>query len=128
MKIKSQKKETKRPVRKKSSQKALAKCAPALPVEYVRYFAGDGPKEGGLSVEPGWFQLWRPDEIDEWNRNYEVQQYAPEFLGFGSSGGDEMLAFDEDGAVFMIPFIGMASDQARPVAGSWRDFVKKIER
>lgn len=128
MKIKSLKKESKRPVPKKSSKKALAKGAPALPAEYVRYFAGDGPKEGGLCVEPGWFQLWRPAEIDEWNRNYEVQKYAPEFLGFGSSGGDELLAFDGDGAVFMVPFIGMASDQARPVARSWREFVKKIER
>jgi hypothetical protein len=35
-----------------------------LPVEYAEYFAGDGPKEGGLTVDPGWFQLWPPAEIE----------------------------------------------------------------
>ena len=128
MKIKANPKKSKKPVSKKSSQKGLGKGVLALPLEYVRYFDGDGPKEGGLSVEPGWFQLWPPDEIEELNRNYEVQQYAPGFLGFGSSGGDEMLAFNKHGAVVMIPFIGMASDLTKPVARSWREFVKRIER
>jgi hypothetical protein len=100
----------------------------AIPPDYISYFAGDGPKEGALRVQPGWFQLWAPNQIEKLNQDYEVQEYAPEFLGFGSSGGGEMLAFDEHGAVFMIPFIGMASDEAMPVAGSWREFVERIER
>ena len=61
--------------------------------------AGDGCKEGGLSVEPGWFQLWPPAEIERWNREYQVAEFAPEFLGFGSSGGGELLAFDAGGRV-----------------------------
>jgi hypothetical protein len=99
-----------------------------IPPDYISYFAGDGPKEGALSVEPGWFQLWQPSEIEQRNRDYAVQEFAPEFLGFGSSGGDEMLAFDASGAVFMIPFIGMASDLAEPVADSWSQFLERIER
>ncbi len=100
----------------------------ALPSQYASYFAGDGPREGALSVEPGWFQLWSPDEVERWNREYHVEEFAPGFLGFGSSGGGEMLAFDADGRVVMIPMVGMSADEARPVADSWSEFVEKIER
>jgi len=99
-----------------------------LPADYVSYFAGNGSKEGGLSVDPGWFQLWPPDEVERWNRDYHVQEFAPGFLGFGSSGGGELLAFDKDGRVVMIPFIPMTADEARPVADSWSQFVERIER
>ena len=100
----------------------------AIPPDYISYLAGDGPKEGALTVEPGWFQLWPSSEIEQRNRDYEVEEFAPEFLGFGSSGGGEMLAFDEHGAVFMIPFIGMASHEAVRVADSWSQFLERIER
>jgi len=100
----------------------------ALPPEYVSYFAGDGRKEGGLTVEPRWFQLWPPTEVERWNREYHVSEFAPGFLGFGSSGGGEMLAFDTEGAVVMIPFIGMSPGEAKAVADSWSEFVAKIER
>ena len=100
----------------------------ALPPQYVTYFAGDGPKEGALSVGPGWFQLWPPDEIERWNREYQVRQFASGFLGFGSSGGGEILAFDAVGRVVMIPFVGMSADEARQVANSWSEFVARMEQ
>jgi hypothetical protein len=99
-----------------------------LPPEYVGYFAGNGLKEGSLSVEPGWFQLWAPAEIEQLNRAYQVPEFAPGFLGFASSGGGEMLAFDAKGRIVMIPFIGMSPRYARPVADSWSEFVEKIKR
>jgi hypothetical protein len=99
-----------------------------LPNAYVRYYAGNGPKEGGLSVDPGWFQLWPPAKIKQLNRDYEVQESVPGFLGFGSSGGGELLAFDARGRVFMIPFIVMSADEAILVADSWAEFVERIEQ
>jgi hypothetical protein len=99
-----------------------------LPDEYVRYYTGDGPKEGGLSVDPGWFQLWSPSEVEQLNRDYHVQEFVPGFFGFGSNGGGELLAFDTAGRVFMIPFVGMSAQDARQVVGSWAEFVERIER
>jgi hypothetical protein len=98
-----------------------------LPTEYVNYFENDGLTEGGLTVEPGWFQLWEPDEIEILNQNYQVKEFAPGFLGFGSSGGGELLAFNAEGKIVMIPFIGMSPSEAITVAISWSDFVAKIE-
>jgi hypothetical protein len=99
-----------------------------LPEEYVSYFTGNGPKEGGLTVDPGWFQLWPPDEVEHWNRAYQVAVFAPGFLGFGSSGGGEFLAFDIEGRVIMLPFIGMSAEDASPVANSWSEFIERIKR
>ncbi len=95
----------------------------APPVDYVSYFLPDVEIEGELSVSPFWYVLWTPDEIETMNRDYQVDQYAPEYLGFGSSGGGEMFAFDGSGRVFCIPFVGMSSQDALPVADSWTDFL-----
>jgi hypothetical protein len=99
-----------------------------LPDEYVRYCAGSGLKEGGLSVQPLWFQLWAPSEVERLNRDYQVQVFAPGFLGFGSSGGGELLAFDVDGRVFTVPFDDICKERAWLVAESWSGFVEKMER
>jgi hypothetical protein len=97
-----------------------------LPIEYSSYFRTDAPKEGALTVQPGWFQLWRPNDIEQMNHEYKVSKFAPGFLGFGSSGGGELLAFDSVGRVAMIPMIGMSSKEARLVAGSWSEFITRI--
>lgn len=98
-----------------------------IPAEYKKYFAGASPKVGPLRVQPLWFELWAPNEIKKCNHDYEVHKGAPGFLGFGSNGSGEMLAFDESGAVFSIPFIGMSPTEAWRVADSWQDFVKEME-
>lgn len=85
-------------------------------------------KEGGLSVDSGWFQLWATAEIEQLNRNYHVEEFAPGFFGFGSSSDSELLAFDAGGRVFMIPFNGMSADEAKPAADIWSEFVERMER
>ncbi len=84
--------------------------------------ASNGPKEGPLTIDPGWFQLWDHNEIDQLNVAYKTHEFAPSFLGFGSSGGGEMLAFDDNGCIFMIPFISLDGKEAVLIADSWRDF------
>ena len=98
-----------------------------LPEDYIGYMSGNSPIEGGLTVEPGWFQLWPLNEASKWNWEYQVEEFAPGFLGFGSSGGGEMLAFDGEGRVWMLPFVGMCPADAKLVASSWREFVVKME-
>lgn len=98
-----------------------------LPPDYISYMAGIGPQEGGLIVEPGWFQLWPLDELESLNRDYQIQEYAPSFLGFGSSGGGELLAFDSEGNIVMLPFVGMSAQDAIIIASSWKDLVSKME-
>ena len=75
-----------------------------------------------------WFQLWPADELDYWNEQYQVAKCAPGVVGFGSNGGGDMLAFDADGRVVLVPFIGMEIENSQLVAPSWLEFERIIER
>lgn len=67
-----------------------------------------------------------PDEIESSNRDLQVSTYAPDFLGFGTDGGGELLAFDGSGAVFMLPMIGMEPQFANRIVNSWREVAQRI--
>ena len=60
----------------------------------LKSWLDEGFLEGELSVEPEWYVLWRPEELEEFNRDYQLAEYAPGFLTFGGNGGGELLAFD----------------------------------
>lgn len=66
----------------------------------------------------------------ELNLCYEVEANAPGFLGFGSSGGGEMLALDARGSkpwkVVMIPFIPMQAEDAIVIAADFRVFLQSM--
>ncbi len=100
---------------------------PAIPEDYLTYLRSGARTEGGLTIEPGWFQLWPEREIEGHNRGYEVAKYAPGYLGFGSNGGGELFAFDLLGRVVMIPFIPMDGEYAVVIAESWKEFQDTIE-
>lgn len=97
-----------------------------LPNDYIAYLEGTGVAEGFTEGLPGYFALWHPDEIQASNRDLHVATYAPGFLGFGTDGGGELLAFDGSGAVFMLPMIGMEPQYANRIAASWREVVQRI--
>ena len=97
-----------------------------LPKDYLSYISAGGCDSGFTSGDPGYFQLWAPDEVDGLNRDYRAQEFAPGFVGFGSDGGGEMLAFDAAGAVYMIPFIGGGSKDAKKIASNWSEVAARI--
>jgi hypothetical protein len=97
-----------------------------LPKELVDYFETDCREFAFTKGDPGYLQLWPQEEIEQWNQDYEVPEYAPGFVGFGSDGGGEMLAFDAEGAVYMIPFIGMSIEDAKKIGSSWSEIVSRI--
>jgi hypothetical protein len=88
----------------------------------LKSWIDEGYAEGELSVEPEWYVLWRPEELEEINRNYELQEYAPGFISFGGNGGGELLVVNVHGEVFYIPAIGMSPEAAIKIAGSLQDF------
>ena len=99
----------------------------ALPDAYLAYLRSGGRTEGGLRIDPGWFQLWAEGEIERMNLGYHVAKYVPGYLGFGSNGGGELLAFDSTGRIVMIPFIPMDPEHAVVVAQSWQEFEEAME-
>ena len=65
------------------------------------------------------FILWSLNEIDELNKNYEVQEYHDGHYAIGSNGGFEILTVElESGIVYRIPFISTDNSEKIKVANS----------
>jgi len=97
-----------------------------VPKELLSYHAEGMPLCCDLDESPFACEFWPLGELDAYNSDYEVPEYAPGFLGFGTSGGGEMFAFSVDGKIVSLPFIGMAPDAAMLIAESWVEFEGKL--
>ena len=113
-------------------QVLIAKLGVQLPADYITLLGYSNGGEGELGVEPGWFYLWSVEDLLKYNKGYNVEESIPGFLGFGSNGGGEMLAFDMRGEkpwnVVMIPFIGMQVEEAILIADDFNEFVHFMGR
>jgi hypothetical protein len=58
-----------------------------LPLEYVEFLKLTNGAEG--FVGRAYVMLWSVEELASMNHSYEVQDYAPGLLIFGSDGGGE---------------------------------------
>ena len=88
----------------------------------IQFWIDEGYIEGELSVEPEWYILWRPEELEEFNGEYQLPEYAPGFVAFGGNGGGELLVVNEIGEVFYMPVIGLAPDTAIKIASTLEEF------
>jgi hypothetical protein len=87
---------------------ALREQAPtSLPAAYLAQLAVSDGGEGDLGVEPGWIAVWPCEEVISSNAGYSVPEFLRGFVGFGSNGGGELLAFDLRGEepypIVMVP-------------------------
>ena len=100
-----------------------------LPSDYLAHMQQREPWEGFTreGTEPGYVVLWSLEQLDEFNADIEITNYAPGFIGFGGNGGGELLAFDNSGAVFMLPLIGLAPDVAIRIADTFTELVGRLE-
>jgi len=96
------------PARDSALQEFLSTCSFKLPSDYVDFIRCMNGGEGELAIDPWWFQLWQIEDVLKHNQSYQVEEFHPTYLGFGSSGGGEMFAFKQDAVepstVFGVPF------------------------
>src|SRR5438270_13821026 len=64
----------------------------SLPGRYKSFLAKSNGGEG--FVGDAYVMLWRAEELLELNKAYQVADYGPGLLSFGSNGGGEAFAFD----------------------------------
>lgn len=94
----------------------------------VKELRDEGYIEGELSVHPLWYIIWGPENIDEYNNDYELSENAPGFTAFGSNGANELLVLDEAGVVYTIPAIGMEPQYADKVANNVSDLKQCMQK
>ncbi|HEU4387620.1 MAG TPA: SMI1/KNR4 family protein, partial [Blastocatellia bacterium] len=91
------------------------------------YLAALQLTDGGEGfIGPSYFHLYATSEIVELNEAYQVNEFAPGLIVFGSSGGGEAYAFDAREAVIeivKIPFIPMDFEFAERLGASFLRFL-----
>lgn len=108
---------------------AIAALGQSLPGDYLQFIAEHDGGEGFIG--DSYLILWRAGELATFNREYEVEQYAPGILLFGSDGGGEGYGFDTREAtmpIVRIPFIGMNLRYATRVAESLSDLFVQLAK
>jgi cell wall assembly regulator SMI1 len=97
-----------------------------LPNDYRSFLMRSNGGEGFVGKH--YLILWKAEELCQFNHDYQVNEYAPGFFMFGSTGGGDGFAFDTRSTpyrVMQVPFIGMSVDDAFFVAES---FTRLLER
>ncbi len=99
----------------------------ALPESYIKFLKTHDGGEGFIG--DSYIIFWKAEELVEFNREYEVETYAPGIFLFASNGGGEGYGFDTlDAAmpVVRIPFIGMNRQYAISVASDLPDLFARL--
>lgn len=101
-----------------------------LPRAYLNYLRENNGGEGDLSISPLWLQLWKAEKVVEHNKDYEVQEYMPNFFAFASSGGGVMIAFKakepDQWSIYEADFCALEEDNAIMIAKDFEEFSKAI--
>ena len=96
-----------------------------LPDDYLAYLRGSNGGEGEINVQPCYCVLWPAEDVLTCHTEYQVPDFAPGFLAFGTSSGGELFAFDmrEAGGrcIVSLPCIGLSPTDAVHVADSFTD-------
>jgi hypothetical protein len=99
----------------------------SLPHDFQKFLQLTNGGEG--MIGENYVMLWSAEELGKYNDSYQVNEYAPGLLLFGSDGGGEGYAFDtriSPPTVVMVPFVGMSLKYAKPVAPTFSAFLKKL--
>lgn len=61
------------------------------------------------------------------NAAMEADACAPGFIAFAGDGGGEVFMFDNAGAIYLLPMIGMETVAAMPVAENFLELCKGFQ-
>lgn len=98
-----------------------------LPDDYRDFLQEANGGEGFVGKE--YLILWKAEELEPFNREYEVEKYAPGIFLFGSNGGGEGFGFDTRCTpykVVQVPFVGMDLRYATHVADNFLDLLERM--
>jgi hypothetical protein len=100
--------------------------APLL-ADYLAFLLQHDGGEGFMAPTTSFFGKRR--KLADFNREYEVEKYAPGILLFGSTGGGEGYGFDTQSVtlpIVRLPFIGMQRRYAKHVAQTFPELFSKL--
>lgn len=100
----------------------------SFPQEYTDFFEYSNGAEGAIG-ESSYLVLWPIEEIIPLNDAYEVNEFVPGLLLFGSDGGGTGYAFDtrsKNMPIVEVPFIGMGLDNMKLCGQTFVEFLQYL--
>lgn len=98
-----------------------------LPDDFLFTLLQGNGGEGYIGDE--YLILWKSEELIIFNKEYEVNKYAPGIFLFGSNGCGEGYGFDmrnKPYKIVEIPFIGMDLQYANYIADNFTDLLERM--
>ena len=83
----------------------------------------------GFVGDDSYLMLWKVEELQQFNRDYEVAKYLDNVLLIGSSGGGDAYGFDVARVpwrVIRVPFVGMEPRLVELVAPTFSEFLEVL--
>jgi hypothetical protein len=115
------------PASREEIARVQSNVAFALPKSYVEFLLAANGGEGFIGTS--YVILWKIEEIASKNISYNVAEFAPGILLFGSNGGGEALGFDacsNGDPIISIPFVTMEKKDALAVAPDFEAFLAML--
>ncbi|MBD1211877.1 MAG: SMI1/KNR4 family protein [Dolichospermum circinale Clear-D4] len=96
-----------------------------LPNDFVVFFSeSNGVEKIGNN---GLIRIWPIEELFIANKEYAVDEFAPDYFLIGSNGGTASFAIQKStGDLYEIPFIDMSNEQARFVCKTIFELLKSL--
>lgn len=103
----------------------LGKIDFKLPEGFLNFFKEANGAE--ISTDERYVVLWALTEMVQLNKEYNVEEYAPDFFIIGSDGGDTAFAIEKStGDIYEMPFIGMSKEEAVFKNKTFTEFIDGI--
>lgn len=97
-----------------------------LPDDYRNFMIEHNGGEGCVG-DFAYIKLWKIEEIVELNELYEVKEYTPNLIYFGSDGGDMAYAFDlSKGQYVEFPFMAIHEDEEEILGASFQEMMRAL--
>jgi hypothetical protein len=94
-----------------------------LPYGFIEFFIESNGAD--ISTDESYTLLWALTDMIQLNKDYNVEEYAPEFFIFGSDGGDTAYAIEKSTSdIYEMPFIGMSKEEAVFKNKTFTDFIE----
>ena len=114
-----------------ASYDAVARCQSKLrfllPADYVQFLEQMNGGEG--FVGKNYLRAWPVEDLIQFNKDYLVDEAAPELFLFGSSGGGDAFAFDTRSSpppIVAVPFIIISLEDAIVIASNFNLFLQHL--
>ncbi len=99
-----------------------------LPKDYLNFMSEHNGGEGAVG-ENLYMRLYKLEELIDYNNDYEISKYLPDFFIFGTDGGGMLFGYDSKKELYYaVDSCSMDEDDMFYEADSLESFINTMDR